>query len=428
MKSKTTNPYRKRIIKPTEAEFALGYQKAPIRQILTLELTLMQQILLLYFFSNDYNRFAPTIDGICKSFGFKKNRADVVKNLNKLQTLGYLITDPAYKVNLEKINADYRLSIAKDDDDSPAIIKTDSSAPMTDSIATIPSDSPAPIADSIPITPPDSLAIILPGSTAITNNRNITERDNRKLITETDKGNSITNLGVGVRLKINTNTDKPSGFKSSDKIPVETTFPAKQHSPTSISKPDKSLSDQPLDIDLSEWEKVFETAAPAKQQIPTETPVNKQFSNNVFTHRGSKVEPVEKLQLVNERFVLQPTRFRGTEYLDFDEFQRMRGLYNDLLNQDIIKYQKLSFYKFERLMLISILEGLANEGKVIPGDRPELQLLVGSCSLDNFDTVYTHFTDDPGYFNGRMGDLQYDYSNFIDRTPVPEQAMAEITT
>ena len=180
MKTNSNYAKRKQIIEPSKEEFGKMYQIAPIRQILALKLSPFQQILLFNFFSHDYWKFKLSINGISKSFGNNKNRSDVVNALKELGAKGYLITTEfTYKVNMEKINADYKLSIAKgEEDDSSAIINTDipaflveNPAIVNDSPAIISSDSSAPIVDSPAIIPPDSSATISLDSPAINNKR-----------------------------------------------------------------------------------------------------------------------------------------------------------------------------------------------------------------------------------------------------------------
>ena len=68
---------RKQIIRPSDQDLGKMYQKAPIRQILSLKLSTLQQLILLNFFSHDYDVWKLSINGISKSFGNAKNRKNV---------------------------------------------------------------------------------------------------------------------------------------------------------------------------------------------------------------------------------------------------------------------------------------------------------------------------------------------------------------
>ncbi len=110
---KTNNKYFKLVIKPTNEELGYGFQIAPIRQILSLRLSPVSQLLLLNFFSHSYEKYPLSINRIRKSFGITKNRDSVNKALKELRDMGYLIiTKRTYKVNMDKINADYKMFIA----------------------------------------------------------------------------------------------------------------------------------------------------------------------------------------------------------------------------------------------------------------------------------------------------------------------------
>lgn len=92
----------------------IGYQAAPIRQILKLKLSPSEQLLLLNFFSN-VPEWKVSISSISKSFGLKKNRNLVKKELNNLLDRKYLMLDEnGYTVNLDKIKSDYLLNLQAD--------------------------------------------------------------------------------------------------------------------------------------------------------------------------------------------------------------------------------------------------------------------------------------------------------------------------
>jgi len=85
----------------------IGYQAAPIRQILKLKLSPSEQLLLLNFFSNAPD-WKVSISSISKSFGLGKNRNLVKKELNKLLEYKYItLDDSGYTINLDTINSDY---------------------------------------------------------------------------------------------------------------------------------------------------------------------------------------------------------------------------------------------------------------------------------------------------------------------------------
>ena len=92
----------------------IGYQAAPIRQILKLKLSPSEQLLLLNFFSNSTD-WKVSINSISKSFGTPKNRNLIKRELNNLVKYGYIKLDEnGYTVNLDKINSDYQLNIKAD--------------------------------------------------------------------------------------------------------------------------------------------------------------------------------------------------------------------------------------------------------------------------------------------------------------------------
>lgn len=457
---------RKQIIRPSKQDLGEMYQTAPLRQILSLKLPSLQQLILINFFSHNYDGWKLSISGISKSIGRAKNRKSIATALKKLKSLGYLIiTEYTYEVNVKKINEVYQASIKKDelepnynrvgvvqnvsgDTTDNRVSDTKHSTPGTNDIRSDDMNSNTPVRNDTrvgivqnvsggtndnrvgdmisnnPDTNDNRMGDMndnrVPDTNDNTNKRNIIkEIDKGNIINETDKGNGKPILGVGVRININANTDKPSNLSSVVEIPTGTNLPAKQNAPDGILKPVDTSTIQPLGFDHFERDEIFKTLSPAKQHNPTDKPVNKKFNHNIFTHNGTKVEPVEVLQLIDDRFVFEvDRRYRGTEYLSFDAFQIMIGLYNQLLNQDIINYQKLKYDKFERIMLISILDDLEKAGKKIPDDRNELQSLAVLFSLDKFDAVYKHFTDDPDYFRSRITEIQDKYSNIYDRTPV----------
>lgn len=136
----------------------IGYQTAPIRQILKLKLSPSEQLLLLNFFSNAPD-WKVSINSISKSFGIPKNRNLIKRELNNLVKLNYLtLDDSGYTINLDKIKSDYQLSIKADNfvtsdisdtNDSPDISNDDThtnrgmitSLPEVDSDTTSLSDS-----------------------------------------------------------------------------------------------------------------------------------------------------------------------------------------------------------------------------------------------------------------------------------------------
>lgn len=92
----------------------IGYQAAPIRQILKLKLSPSEQLLLLNFFSNSPD-WKVSINSISKSFGTPKNRSLIKRELNNLVKHGYIKSDEnGYTVNLDKIISDYQLNIKAD--------------------------------------------------------------------------------------------------------------------------------------------------------------------------------------------------------------------------------------------------------------------------------------------------------------------------
>jgi hypothetical protein len=306
----------------------------------------MQQLYLLDFFSHDYDNFGLSITDIRKSFGIRKNRADVVKDLKVLEALGYLtITDDTYKVNLDKIHADYKLSIAvDDDDDSPAIIPLDSSAPKADRYAIIPSDSSAQI----------------PDSPAITNRRNVNEN---------------TNLGVVAGLDIST----------VDEILGETTISAKQHNPPKNT---------------------------GKQNTPSDIPTKDHWVyGNSFKHQGFIFAPAERLHLWNDQYSFSVGEGYTSYYYEPDGVQVVVGLYNQLLNKDIMKYHRLTFWTFEQMLILSHLVKLKKEKQQIPRNREELQTYVSAFNLDNFDAIFDFLKKNDNIYMKQQGKLTAMYSN-----------------
>lgn len=87
---------------------ALGYSKAPIRQICMLNLSSEEMIVLLNFFSHKHNWDIGNIGISERNFYKEKNKKRVRQITNKLKTMGYLSeTDTHYIVELENIQKDY---------------------------------------------------------------------------------------------------------------------------------------------------------------------------------------------------------------------------------------------------------------------------------------------------------------------------------
>jgi hypothetical protein len=87
---------------------ALGYSSAPIRQILMLNLSSEEMIMLLNFFSHKHNWDIGNIGISERNFYVEKNKKRVTEITNKLKKMGYLTeTDTHYIVELENIQKDY---------------------------------------------------------------------------------------------------------------------------------------------------------------------------------------------------------------------------------------------------------------------------------------------------------------------------------
>lgn len=88
----------------------IGYQNAPIRQILKLKIPQFEQLLLLNFFSNSQD-WDVSVRSISRSFGIRKDRDAVRTGLSNLIESNYLIHDEnGYTINLDKIKSDSLLS------------------------------------------------------------------------------------------------------------------------------------------------------------------------------------------------------------------------------------------------------------------------------------------------------------------------------
>ena len=135
----------------------IGYQNAPIRQILKLKIPQFEQLLLLNFFSNSTS-WKVSINSISEAFGKRKDRCSVRTGLNNLKESEYVILDKnGYTINLDKINSDYQQNIKTDSDTTIGSIPftNTGSNPTIDSDTTIGSISITntgsnPTIDSIP--------------------------------------------------------------------------------------------------------------------------------------------------------------------------------------------------------------------------------------------------------------------------------------
>lgn len=102
---------RKNVIINKKDLMDIGYQKAPIKQILNLNLSAEEQILLLNFFSNSES-WKLSINSIAEeSFYTTKNRNRIKKIIKKIIDMDYLKEDlTSYTVNLKSIQKDYNLN------------------------------------------------------------------------------------------------------------------------------------------------------------------------------------------------------------------------------------------------------------------------------------------------------------------------------
>jgi hypothetical protein len=249
--------------------------------------------------------------------------------------------------------------------------------------------------------------------TGISSNNDIPDKTSVPVKQGTPAGIS-TNNEIPDKPFVSVKQDTPAGISTNNEIPDKPFVSAKQDIPAGISINNEISTSQSSARDISEWTSVLGTTSSAKQDTPANKPVNSQFNKNTFIHKGKQVKPIEILQLVNDRFVFGVGKYTGTEYLELDAMQIMINLYNQLLNQDIVKYHQLPFRDFERIMIISKLDLLQKEGKEIPRDQQELQSYVVMLNSDHFEEVFDYFTNNKDYYRTRIVDLEAKYSRYYD--------------
>jgi len=343
---------RKQIIRPSDQDLGKMYQKAPIRQILSLKLSTLQQLILLNFFSHDYDVWKLSINGISKSFGNAKNRKNVAAAVKKLESLGYLLTtNYTYEVDINKINEDYQSSIQKKERDTnddrggieQKVTGDTNNNRVSDMIISPPDMYDTKVPDMNNNRVPDTKDNRVPDTIDNNNNRNIRELDNSKGINETDKGKQIIeteypNLGTGI---ISANNPVPN-----------TSAP-----------------------DISDWTNVFDNY-PAKQAKPVETIL-------------PKYNPYD-------------------DSYNFFRFSNRRDLWN--LYYSNPKYQYMKLLQFEKVMVVSLICRLESDGKQLPVDNKALQVVaIGMINLDQFDETFKYCSTKEETIQNKIGNILNQY-------------------
>ena len=115
----------------------ITYQKVPIRQMLRLNLTLMEFAVLCNFFAHAKN-WTLSVNRIRSTIGKLKGWVETNNALNSLEQKGYIfIREDMYLINLEKINDDYLMIV----DNPNLLVPLSSEDPISSSGTTNPSQS-----------------------------------------------------------------------------------------------------------------------------------------------------------------------------------------------------------------------------------------------------------------------------------------------
>ena len=229
---------------------------------------------------------------------------------------------------------------------------------------------------------------------------------------------------VGISTINDTSVQESSVADTSDwSSVVETTLPAKQNNPVRISTINDTSVRESSVADISDWSSVFETSSPAKQRTLENKPSNQNISvgssgkdkrviGNRFDHQGKLFNPSEQLDLFDNQYILNITENYKSYYFERDGVQIVLGLYNQLLNQDILKYHKVSFWKFEQMIILSHIDKLEKDNENVPNNNEELQLYVPDFNIDQFDVIFDYFKNNEEDFKKQIGNLNAKYSNF----------------
>ena len=204
---------------------------------------------------------------------------------------------------------------------------------------------------------------------------------------------------------------------------VETILTAKQNNPVRIPIINETSVCESSVADISDWSSVFETSSPAKQRTLENKPSNQNISvgssgkdkrviGNRFDHQGKLFNPSEQLDLFDNQYILNITENYKSYYFERDGVQIVLGLYNQLLNQDILKYHKVSFWKFEQMIILSHIDKLEKDNENVPNNNEELQLYVPDFNIDQFDVIFDYFKNNEEDFKKQIGNLNAKYSNF----------------
>lgn len=91
----------------------IGYQAAPLKQILNLDLNTLELKVLLNFFSNA-DTWELSFNSISNAFYTPNNRSRIKSTIESLVNKGYISnTEKTYTINLGKIQSDYKVNITK---------------------------------------------------------------------------------------------------------------------------------------------------------------------------------------------------------------------------------------------------------------------------------------------------------------------------
>lgn len=325
---KTNNKYFKLVIKPTNEELGYGFQIAPIRQILSLRLSPVSQLLLLNFFSHSYEKYPLSINRIRKSFGITKNRDSVNKALKELRDMGYLIiTERTYKVNMNKINAEYKMFIANPDnfddevDDYPTEGVAFDHSPQLLEATTPSSQEPLPpvakddYPQSLEATTPSSYKLLQPVAPDIPYKGTIKEINKGIFRNENENG-------IGINEEAIKETAQPN-------LPTEE---------------------------------------------PTEEPTENIPNNSYKTLLGDT-----------------PTEF-VPKYFHPKGISNILNSYSQYQESNSFRESQLPIFQFEEVLVLKYVLKLQEAGRDIPMNNADLQLaLYDDLNLENFDKALTYY-------------------------------------
>lgn len=231
-------------------------------------------------------------------------------------------------------------------------------------------------------------------------------------------------IPVGISSISDTSVLKPSVVNTSDLFSVVgTTLPAKQNISIGTSTI-KNTSGLKASVENSlDWTSIVETNSPAKHHIPAKkpakqsTPMDKSMKDkhvygNSFEHQGIIFKPAERLDLINNQYYFKVSDNFRSDFLEPEGIQIVLGLYNQFLNQDIIKHNRVSFNSFEQMILISNINRMGKVNEKVPSNRDELQSCVTAFNLVQFEETFNYLTNNEEELRKHIPKLIGRYSNF----------------